>query len=422
MYSTNQLVLEIFENLCDAFLSPSQKRVIFLYCGINTGVPPMSISTIAARIGKTVLQTQQILQAALRVLPLRRLLVLKSHLDDPEHKYHQGLSEAQRLALRRLINGAVQLHQRVSQTDAAVKPAPQPANRPAVQAPTERSQPAPAFLSVHDRVTQALEKLGRPAHIERIYAQADWGRPHGRVSMPAVLQTLRNDKGFVALGKEVFALAKWENRHSQQPDQLLYCPPLPIHDALPSVRYLEFVLELLAQLQQSPMTVVEVWQWASRRVVGRTSAKDIFDLHYALGLHQELRYVQDVQDKARLLRPLIQVGNDLGVFRLQCLRTLLARAPFMAQTLAAVAHEQRTTFERVASLAYEDARDAGDLRARLRLLEAFGALREERGAWLLSGLGEQLLAELPSAPSLWGVQTSVVVQADDDDEIGLLEL
>lgn len=399
MYAENQLVLEIFESLCDTFLSVGQKRIVFMYCGINTAEPPMSVSTIAARIGKTVVQTQQILHAALRSLPLSRLLILKSYLDNPEHKYHQGVSEAQRQALRRLMNGAVQLHQRVSQTDAAVTPPLQPTNRLAVQAPTVHSRPAPTFLSVYNRVTQALEKLGRPTHFERIYAQVDWSLSRERVSISIVLETLLHNRGFVALSKEVFALAKWENRHSQRPDQLLYCPPLPIHDSAPPTSYLEYVLRLLDRLWQSPVAAAELWQWASRQIVRQVRVQDIFDLHYALGLHDDLRYVQD---KARLLRPSIQVGNDLRVFRLQCLRTLLARAPFMAQTLAAVAHERRTTFERVASLAYEDARDAGDLRARLRLLEAFGALREERGAWLLSGLGEQLLAELPSAPPLWG--------------------
>ncbi|MCS6836820.1 MAG: hypothetical protein NZ750_12485 [Anaerolineae bacterium] len=408
--------------MCDQFLSAGQKRIVLLYCGAHSGEAPLSISSIAARIGKPIDQTQQSLQAALRMLPLRRLLNLKEHLDNPHHKYHQGLSEAQRQALRRLIDGAVQLQNRrqaQTSTEAAARPEPTP--RPlgsAAPDPMVRERPpqSQGFFSSSHALATALDAFGRPTHAERIYAQVDWSR--GRVSMTVALSLLRSNREFLALDGDVFALARWQNRRPEQPDQLLYCPRLPIHDQAEPTRYLEYILMLLDQLHQKLMTAGEVWQWASRRVVGNVHVQDVFDLHYALGLHDEVRYAQD---KARLLRPLIQVGSDLSVFRLACLRTLLSRAPFMAQTLAAVAHGRRMTTEQVAALAYEDARDAGDLRARLRLLEALGAMRQERAAWLLSSLGERLLAELPTAPALRGTESVASAQVDDED-VGMLEL
>jgi len=420
MYTENQLVLEIFEGLCDVFLSPHQKRILMLYCGANTGHPPLSVSSIAAVLGKTISSTQQALQSALLMLPSKRLTILKSHLDAPQHKYHQGLSDAQRQSLRRLVEGALQLQQR---RQAQAQAAPSPAHNPPAPASSAQSaQPSPrppassqGFFSVQHQLVQALEALGKPSHVANIYERADWSR--GRVSQAVALDALRHNRQFLALGDDVFALASWGNRHPQHPDQLLYCPRLPVHDHLPATHYLEYVLALMEQLEQRPLTAGEIWQWASRRAVGSVRVQDIFDLHYALGLHEPVNYAQD---KGHLLHPLILTGSDLGAFRLACLRALLARAPFMAQTLAAVGQGRRMSREPLAALLYEDVRDGGDLSARLRLLEAFNAVRAERDTWSLSGLGERLLAELPSAPSLLGRQPVVLIE-EEDEGLGLLD-
>lgn len=357
MSNVNTLVLDLFEAVCNSLLSSGEARLLKLRCGIKTGYPPMRSAELAMRFRLTREQIRQRIALALVKLPRDELEVLKSYLDDEKHRFHQGLTAAQRTALRQSIEIGLQLQQ-IRKTKSV-------------------------------NITQTAESLHTTSNFEKPKASAHSSKPSPSIDSTGRLSQIH----------------------------------LPIRNEDRSDGIFELLVLTREWINEAPITYREVWRKLSSKVVLHAQPQHVFDLWYALGLFPAIDF-QSTQNQIAL----VTVSANLGIVdvRDHALRAVMERVTLMPEVLTLAARSRRSsTSDLRAQLATSAELSGVQMKARLRTLEALGALRNDRG-WMVTDIGASLLGDFPAADADIAHSAPVSFNTGPDpscsDGIGFLEL
>lgn len=414
MTAEGALVFDIFDGLCLVHLTDREARWLRWFCGLHTGQPPMSVQQLASKCNLPEAKVYALLGSALTKLPRRELERLKQYLDDDDHPFHRNLTGHQRSSFRSLILMGLEAHNR----RADLTPHPDTASVPRAAPPVPRLSAVPQIRdTIIEGLLAALRQLDRPAHYTTAHRVAGWNNVP---SPDKVRQIMEHSRAFVPLGGGVFALAEWRNRLERDGQTLLrYCPPLPIDTHDRPEKLFELFLATRDWLAQSLLTYGELWERTVRRSFPPNSAQDLFDLWYALGLCPDVNYHQRYRNAVQLTMP---AALDVASARRFALETVVKRLYLMPNILATVANLRRPSVEQVNALLYADPRDGADTLARLRLLQALGAVRHNKG-WQLTRTGLELLDTHPvhvdNPPADW---PSSPTSHSSTEDIGFLDI
>jgi len=386
------LVFDIFVSACERNLSTGETKMLRLFCGIDTGYPPMGIAQLAPRLNRSPEQTKQLMGRALEKLPQYELKQLHNYLTTPGHRFHVDLTPAQRNAMLSLIEQGLRRQElkrrfesnarRAPQADLAV-PEPVPLV-PAVNPPQSPTKPA-------DVLRLVLESRNQPTHYTTL---ARLTREYGlEVSEREALNALSTYSAFVLVGQDVFALADWHNRITRDGVPMLrYCPPLPIEPKAPSVSFFDLLMHIRQWTREAVLTYTDIWRRAARHTGVGGDYQALYDLLYAVG------FTDAEFDQARhgTVRVTLSEHLDVRAVRYHTVESVLARVDALPRVLGALDQLYRPEMNDIAAFVYGDALHAGDMGERLRLLEALGAI-QQRGGWQVTDSGMRALERYPQA-------------------------
>jgi hypothetical protein len=107
---------------------------------------------------------------------------------------------------------------------------------------------------------------------------------------------------------------------------------------------------------------------------------------------------------------------DVRAVRHHAVESVLARVDALPRVLGALEQLYRPEMNDIAAFVYGEARHAGDMDQRLRLLEALGAI-QQRGSWQVTDSGMRALERYPQAmhPLDGGTIHVPLPEASEDD-------
>lgn len=325
MSGVGSLVFDLFESLCNSALSAGEARLLKLKCGVRTGYPPMRSAELALRFKMKVEEMRRRVALTLVKLPQSDMEVLKAYLDDEEHRFHQDLTPAQRIALKRSLEIGLEL-QRIRKT--------------------------------------------RPANITQT---AEGPQIHAADSQP---ETDTHSSSSALPGDRAGRLTQIH---------------LPITSEERSDRIFELLILTREWLNEAPLTYQEVWRKLIPRMASHAQPQYVCDLWYALGIFPAIDFHRSQSQLA-----LVTVDETLGTVEVRnhALRALVDRVTLIPETLALVAQIRRSSTPEIRRRLSSTAEITGvQMRARLRSLEALGALQNEQG-WSITNLGAEVLETL----------------------------
>lgn len=411
---TGKLVFDIFVSACERNLSAGETKMLRLFCGMDTGYPPMGIAQLAPRLNRSPEQTKQLIRRALEKLPQYELKQLYNYLTTPDHRFHVGLTPAQRNAMLTLIEQGLQRQagKRLFEMTAVKQAPPEPISvQPPKPAHVSPSKPA-------DVLRHVLETRNQPTHYTTL---ASLTREHGlEVSEHEALNALSTYSAFVLVGQGVFALADWHNRIMRDGLPVLrYCPPLPIEPKAPSESFFDLLMHIYQWTHESLLTYTDIWRRAARYSGVGTNYQDLYNLLYAVGFIDNANFDHMRNGTVTLALP---QHVEVRQVRHHALESVLTHVDALPRVLGALEHLYRPEMNDIAAFVYGDALHAGDLPQRLRLLEALGAI-QQRGGWQVTDSGLQALARYPQAMHpLGGVVVHAPLPKALEDDLDWLDL
>jgi len=412
MDAEGRLVFDIFEGLCQSYLTDSETRLLKLRCGINTGYRPMSASDIATKFGLTKQKVRGAMGRALVKLPRSGLEQVAKYLENPEHRFHASLTSAERQALQKTIETALVLQSVRVRTTKRVSEVPK------ASIPSVKEAPSPPRTNLVEQLVAALDAIGYPSHYANVQAQVS--QSGTTLQSANIYQIMTNSHEFVALGDGVFALSRWHNQLETADGTILrYCPKLPIKQGARSDTLFELFARTRDWIREAPLTYRETWMRTNHYTGAICDAQGLFELWYAFGICALVDYQQV---KNYVVQSTLPEQVDIATLRRHALAAVIQRIDRMPNVLAAVANQRRPTTAQVSAHTYNDERNGADILARLRVLEALGAVRDEKG-WQITTSGLDLLEQYPVDEFSPLVEPdSMTAAASTFEDFGMLDL